>query len=293
MPINDGKYVVPAWQDGGPPAIDAAEMTAIGQSIVTNQNGVAQNTQNVSTLQQQMSTANQNIASLQQFQTTATGQIANLTNNYLPKSGGTMTGPITLPGNPSGALQAVPKQYADARGWVLVGSGAIQFGSISTGEARSQNGISLSSVTNKYDELAINVSFTNFKITSETGEEATGCYILYYLQNSVGISTYLSSETNFTVAGIDSYENYNQSYTFNTTEIYRKRSFVCLRANQTAYSVPVFIPAYYEPSSIMSNRIRQFSAITDGTEVCLYLRGLRPSIVFNFSGSIIMSIYGR
>lgn len=114
MPINDGKYVVPAWQDGGPPAIDAAELTDIGQSIVTNQNGIAQNTQNVSTLQQQMSTANQNIASLQQFQTTATGQIANLTNNYLPKAGGTMTGPITLPGNPSGALQAVPKQYVDA-----------------------------------------------------------------------------------------------------------------------------------------------------------------------------------
>lgn len=120
MPINDGKYVVPAWQDGGPPAIDAAELTDIGQSIVTNQNGVTQNTQNVSALQQQMSTANQNIASLQQFQTTATGQIANLTNNYLPKSGGTMTGPITLPGNPSGALQAVPKQYVDAK--IVAGS---------------------------------------------------------------------------------------------------------------------------------------------------------------------------
>lgn len=38
----------------------------------------------------------------------------------LPTAGGTMTGPITLPGNPSGALQAVPKQYVDARGWTLV-----------------------------------------------------------------------------------------------------------------------------------------------------------------------------
>ena len=34
--------------------------------------------------------------------------------NYLPTAGGTMTGPITLPGNPSAPLQAAPKQYVDA-----------------------------------------------------------------------------------------------------------------------------------------------------------------------------------
>lgn len=34
--------------------------------------------------------------------------------NYLSTSGGTMLGPITLPGNPSAPLQAVPKQYVDA-----------------------------------------------------------------------------------------------------------------------------------------------------------------------------------
>ena len=293
MPINDGKYVVPAWQDGGPPAIDAAELTDIGQSIVTNQNGVTQNTQNVSALQQQMSTANQNIASLQQFQTTATGQIANLTNNYLPKSGGTMTGPITLPGNPSGALQAVPKQYVDSRGWVLVSSGAIQFGSISNGEARSQNGVSLSSVANEYDELAIKVSFTNFKITSNTGDDAGNFDISYYLNNYAGLSAYLSSETNFKAASIRFSERYNPSYTFNTTEIYRKRSFVSFIANQSSYSIPVFIPAYYTPTTINSNNIRMFSAITDGTEVRLYISGLNQSRVFTFSGSIIMSIYGR
>lgn len=32
----------------------------------------------------------------------------------LPKAGGTMTGPIVLPGNPSTSLQAAPKQYVDA-----------------------------------------------------------------------------------------------------------------------------------------------------------------------------------
>ena len=157
MPINDGKYVVPAWQDGGPPAIDAAELTDMGQSIVANQNGVAQNTQNVSTLQQQMSTANQNIASLQQFQTTATSQIANLTNNYLPKSGGTMTGAITLPGNPSGALQAVPKQYVDARGWTLLNTLTSQVNIIS-GNTVSSNELQLGNIDN-YDELKVTVEF--------------------------------------------------------------------------------------------------------------------------------------
>lgn len=166
MPINDGKYVVPAWQDGGPPAIDAAELTAIGQSIVTNQNGVAQNTQNVSTLQQQMSTANQNIASLQQFQTTATGQIANLTNNYLPKSGGTMTGPITLPGNPSGALQAVPKQYVDSRGWTLLNTLASPVNVIS-GNTASSNELQLGNIDN-YNELKVTVEF-NLTLTSGSG----------------------------------------------------------------------------------------------------------------------------
>ncbi|HXJ90785.1 MAG TPA: hypothetical protein VMS18_28505 [Candidatus Binatia bacterium] len=34
--------------------------------------------------------------------------------NYLSIAGGTMTGPINLPGNPSAPLQATPKQYVDA-----------------------------------------------------------------------------------------------------------------------------------------------------------------------------------
>lgn len=165
MPINDGKYVVPAWQDGGPPAIDAAELTAIGQSIATNQNGIAQNTQNVSTLQQQMSTANQNIASLQQFQTTATGQISNLTNNYLPKSGGTMTGAITLPGNPSGALQAAPKQYVDSRGWTLLNTLASPVNVIN-GPTASSNELQLGNIDN-YNELKVTVEF-NLTLTNGT-----------------------------------------------------------------------------------------------------------------------------
>jgi len=39
---------------------------------------------------------------------------AGLSVAYLPLVGGTMTGPIVLPGNPTTALQAAPKQYVDA-----------------------------------------------------------------------------------------------------------------------------------------------------------------------------------
>ena len=37
-----------------------------------------------------------------------------LASGYLPLSGGTLTGPLTLPGNPTTPLQSVPKQYVDS-----------------------------------------------------------------------------------------------------------------------------------------------------------------------------------
>ena len=40
--------------------------------------------------------------------------VAPVTGTYLPLAGGTMTGPVVLAGNPTGALQAAPKQYVDA-----------------------------------------------------------------------------------------------------------------------------------------------------------------------------------
>lgn len=42
--------------------------------------------------------------------------VSNVANAALPKAGGTMTGKITLDGDPSSALHAVTKQYADALG---------------------------------------------------------------------------------------------------------------------------------------------------------------------------------
>lgn len=116
MPIQDGKYVTPAWQNGGPPAIDAAELTAIGNSIVTNQNNILTNTQNIQTNQQ-------DIKALQ-------STVQNINGNYLNKTGDTMSGQLNMGGNiitnlgaPSSSTDVVTKEYVDGLNklnWELV-----------------------------------------------------------------------------------------------------------------------------------------------------------------------------
>lgn len=108
MPISDGKYVVPAWQDGGPPAITAQELTDIGQSIVQNQN-------NITTLgENKLDKAGGTISgslSIQQNLTT-TGQTTSGSLNVTGVS--TLNGAVNLGMDPSTNMQAVTKQYADA-----------------------------------------------------------------------------------------------------------------------------------------------------------------------------------
>lgn len=96
MPIQEGKYVTPAWQNGGPPALDAAELTDIGNSIVKNQTDIEQNTTNIQSANSSIQQNKQDIESLQTWQSTATSQISNIQTNYLQKSGGTMTGTLNM-----------------------------------------------------------------------------------------------------------------------------------------------------------------------------------------------------
>ena len=51
MPLNGNTYVAPTWRNGGPPALDAAELQAISDSIVRNQTGVGSLQTNMSGVQ--------------------------------------------------------------------------------------------------------------------------------------------------------------------------------------------------------------------------------------------------
>lgn len=127
MPIQSGKYVTPAWQNGGAPAITAEELTAIGQSIEQNQDNIEQNTTDIQTANNNIQSANNNIQqnkqdidSLQTWQSTVNGQISSIQSGYLQKTGGTMTGNINM-GNkkitnlatPSSGTDAANKNYVD------------------------------------------------------------------------------------------------------------------------------------------------------------------------------------
>ncbi|MFR4088446.1 MAG: hypothetical protein ACLT1A_11435 [Dysosmobacter sp.] len=43
MPIQNGKYVSPNWQNGGPPALNAAELNAICQSLQADDQQIKDN----------------------------------------------------------------------------------------------------------------------------------------------------------------------------------------------------------------------------------------------------------
>src|SRR5579871_6286449 len=81
---------------------------------------------------------------------TGTGQVANKAyvdqsvanvgaGSYLSTAGGTVTGPITLPGNPSAPLQAAPKEYVDAgiAGKADLVSGVVPANELGTGTANA------------------------------------------------------------------------------------------------------------------------------------------------------------
>lgn len=170
MPIQDGKYVTPAWQNGGPPAIDAAELTDIGNSIVKNQTNILTNTQNIQTNQQ-------NIETLQ-------STVQNINENYLNKTGDTMSGQLNMGGNiitnlgtPSGSSDAVTKSYADnlsKLNWTLLAS---QYFNLSYNGTNSMeiSGISpIYAANNPYKAILVYADISTFSWTNTSGYKTVG-----------------------------------------------------------------------------------------------------------------------
>lgn len=132
MPIQEGKYVTPAWQNGGPPALDAAELTDIGNSIVTNQTNIENNTADIETANENIQQNSQDIDSINE-------SIQNIQNSYLLKSGGTMTGAINMGNNkitnlavPSNPNDAVTVSYLGTKLYKQIFSTSLTFSNFNT-----------------------------------------------------------------------------------------------------------------------------------------------------------------
>lgn len=69
---------------------------------------------------------------------------------YLPLTGGTMTGHITLPGVPSGDLQAIPKKYADELFMIAMGQGIVRVQVYETGTQTPIGGVAITGATDYY-----------------------------------------------------------------------------------------------------------------------------------------------
>lgn len=166
MPIQSGKYVTPAWQNGGAPAITAEELTAIGQSIEQNQDDIEQNATDIQTANNNIQTANNNIQqnaqdidSLQTWQSTVNGQISSIQSGYLQKTGGTMTGILNM-GNKRITNLATPSSGADAANKNYVDNNFLSQMTLVQTETFSFSTSTENSKTQSYD---FNPAFTNLQ----------------------------------------------------------------------------------------------------------------------------------
>lgn len=200
MPIQDGKYVTPAWQNGGAPAITAEELTAIGQSIEQNAADIQSANNNIQTANSNIQQNSQDIDSLQTWQSTATGQISNIQTNYLQKSGGTMTGAINMNNKkitniptPTAGTDAANKNYAD---------GKTSYRLLSTATATMSN-LNFSLTVNP-DTVLPNQLFICFSITNLSGNTATSLQIYFGVNKNLTIA--LNGNANV-------YQTYSAHYT--------------------------------------------------------------------------------
>lgn len=145
-----------------------------------------------------------------------TGQAPDL-NEYLPKSGGTMTGPLILSGNPSSNLEAASKRYVDSKAsgfeadWKLLKSGTLQFSRTYSGYESQY----LTYNTSLFDNCrAVKVKikwYVNLK-TNSAGQDAG--HQISFEQASGNSDLYFVIGPNKTVNSgpYDSYKIYNNAF---------------------------------------------------------------------------------
>lgn len=200
MPIQDGKYVTPAWKDESAPPIDATELAAIGNSIMQDQ-------ANIDNLQTDNTQNQSNISQLLEWKTTAEP----LVNGALQTTGGTMTGALILNGSPSKNLQAATKQYVDNVSnrvdnleWNYIGSSSNTFKNTSTGEISKSFSVTIPrNVANQYTEYKRVINFSLSCRGSSSGTSdiyINGIGLKTSIQCQVGANT--SINTSFEIVSI-------------------------------------------------------------------------------------------
>lgn len=196
MPIQDGKYVTPAWTNESAPPIDADELTDIGNSIMQDQT-------NIESLQEDNTQNQSDIEQLQEWKISA----APLVEGALQTSGGTMTGALILNGSPSENLQAATKQYVDDVSnrvddleWNYIGSSSNTFTNTSTGKISKSFSVTIPrNVANQYTEYKRVINFSLSCRSSSSG--ISGIYI-----NGIGLKTSIQCQLSANASVSTSFE---------------------------------------------------------------------------------------
>lgn len=208
----------------------------------------------------------------------------------LPTTGGTMTGPITLPGNPSGALQAVPKQYVDARGWNLLVSQSSAFSIIAGGttdEYYTTQPITLSGLS-AYNELKLQIDFQNIYITSGSKFNIS----LYANDNQY--YTLTSSSKVVSQIGYNSYIcvpfSLNDSFImFLSKSVFCNRFSGAAGGPGTNYTQGIYVP---QVPPVLSGNTSPYGSrpqgITEGSSIYVI-----ASKTNDISGTVKITVYGR
>lgn len=261
MPIQSGKYVTPAWQNGGAPAITAEELTAIGQSIEQNQDNIEQNATAIQTANNNIQTANNNIQqnkqdidSLQTWQTTVNGQISSIQSGYLQKTGGTMTGNINM-GNKKITNLATPSSGTDAANKNYV-DGKANYRLLSTATATMSN-LSFSLTVNPSTALP-NQLFICFNVTNLVGNEAATIRVVTSAATNLSIvlngnnnvyRTFPASYTNTGSTGgqfyIDNFADGGRVYSFSVSGNVISGAFSFYDSDPTSATIKVSIYELY------------------------------------------------